>query len=52
MEFIIGMYDVDRSGDTDKMRIRGSEGAGRSSAGPLDDEGCAIRLISFNSPSW
>jgi hypothetical protein len=24
MAFMMGMYDVDRSGDTERMRIRGS----------------------------
>lgn len=54
MEFIIGIYDVERSGDTDRIRIRGSgRMAGSSpSAGLLvvDGEVRVTRLTS--SEGW
>jgi hypothetical protein len=44
MEFINGMYDVDRSGDTEKMRMRGSGGSVRSVVVLVDADGCIMRL--------
>ena len=49
MEFIIGIYDVDRSGDTDKIRMRGSGKIVGSSAKLLGVGGCVIRLMSILS---
>lgn len=47
MEFIIGMYDDDWSGDTDIMRIRGSgKSAGSSERVFNKDEGLVTLLIS------
>jgi len=48
MEFIIGIYDVDRSGDTDKMSMRGSGSTAGLSAGLLEVDGCEIRFISIS----
>jgi hypothetical protein len=48
MEFIIGIYDVDRSGDTDRMSIRGSGSTEGLSAGLLEVDGCEIRFISIS----
>ena len=51
MAFMMGMYDVDRSGDTERMRIRGSDA--RSDEG-VDAPG-EIRLMSGNGqrrPAW
>ena len=44
MEFMIGMYEVERSGDTERMRIRGS-GRAAALAGELG-AGWVIRLMS------
>jgi len=46
MEFMIGIYDVDRSGDTDRMRMRGSGRDIALSAGLLEIDGLEIRFMS------
>jgi hypothetical protein len=47
MEFIIGIYDVDRSGETERMSIRGSSRIGESSIVDVGViEGLAIRFMS------
>ena len=46
MEFMMGIYDVDRSGDTDRTRIRGSGRIVGSSVGLLEVDGCEIRFMS------
>ena len=47
IEFINGMYDVERSGDADSISIRGSgTGVCASVAGVVATEGLRIRLIS------
>lgn len=46
IEFIMGIYDVDKSGETERIRIRGSGSMAGSSAGFVDVDGCVIRLIS------
>lgn len=42
----MGIYDVDKSGETERIRIRGSGSMAGSSAGFVDVDGCVIRLIS------
>ena len=44
MEFMIGMYEVERSGETERMRMRGS-GRSAESAGALG-VGWVMRLMS------
>lgn len=46
MEFMIGIYDVDKSGDTEKIRMRGSGRIAESSVDIAEVDGCVIRLIS------
>ena len=46
MEFINGMYDVERSGDTERMRMRGSRWSARSVGALADFGGCNTRLMS------
>jgi hypothetical protein len=46
MEFIMGIYDGERSGETERIRTRGS-GRSVTSVGELgDEEGCTMRLMS------
>lgn len=46
IEFIMGMYDVDKSGETERIRIRGSGNMDGSSAALVDVDGWVMRLIS------
>jgi hypothetical protein len=41
-----GMYDADKSGDTDIMSIRGVGGVGGATDGSEGGGGCTNRLIS------
>jgi hypothetical protein len=43
---MIGMYDVDKSWDTDRMRMRGSGRIAGSSVGLLEVDRWAMRFIS------
>jgi hypothetical protein len=45
MEFMMGMYDAERSGETERIRMRGSISVAASVA-MLPGGGCAKRLIS------
>lgn len=42
----MGIYDVDKSGDTERMRMRGSGRIAGSSAVGADGEVCVMRFIS------
>lgn len=44
MEFIIGIYEADSSGETDMMSIRGS-GRDAGSSGPTELEDCVETLV-------